>query len=131
MVCHRHASRVGAVTSASSSAVGAVKRLKVKHVERGFPNSGDEKLGRFKTTSRGEGPLLDGRPERFKPTKGSGLCCISLANPCLMDEEEEVGADIIHNRDYCTVRNCSIGALFNGPHEDPDDFSVGAVRERH
>jgi len=115
VICHRHAIRVGVVTSASNSAVGDVKRLKVKHVERGFPNSGDEKLGRFKITSRGEGPLLDDRPERFKPTKGSGLCCIRLAKPCFMDEEEEVGSDIIHDRDNCTSRNCSIGALFQRP----------------
>jgi len=47
--------------------------LKVRYVERGFPNSGDEKLGRFKITTRGEGPLVDDRSERFIPTKGSGL----------------------------------------------------------
>ena len=51
-------------TSASSSAVKGVKQLKVKYMERGFPNSGDEKLGRFKINSRGEGPLLDNRSER-------------------------------------------------------------------
>jgi len=53
--------------------VGGVKRLEVKHVEGGFPNSGDEKLGRFKIASRGGGPLLDDRPERFKATTGGGL----------------------------------------------------------
>jgi len=75
--------------------VGSVKRLEVKYVERGFPNSSDEKLGRFKITSRGEGPLLDDRPERFKVTKGGGLYCICLAKPCLLNEEEEVGSDIV------------------------------------
>jgi len=74
--------------------VGVVKRLEVKHVERGFPNSGDEKLGRFKITRRGEGPLMDDSPERFKSTKGGGLSCISFAKPYLLNEEEEVGSDI-------------------------------------
>jgi len=29
------------------------------------------------------------------------------------------------------MRNCSIGAFFDGLHENPDDFCVRAVRERH
>jgi len=62
VVCHRHASRVGAVTSAGSSAVEGVKSLKVEHVEGSFTNSSNEKLGRFKITSRGEGPLLNDKP---------------------------------------------------------------------
>ena len=75
--------------------MGGVKRLEVRHVEGGFPNSGDEKLGRFKIG----GPLLDDRPERFKVTTGGGLCYISLAKLCLLNEGEEVGSDVIHDGD--------------------------------
>ena len=73
MVCHRHASRVGAVASAGSSAVWGVRRLEIQHVEGSFPSSGDEELGRFKIAGRGGGPLLDDGPERFKVTTGGGL----------------------------------------------------------
>jgi len=47
VVCHEHASRIGAVTSAGSSVMEGVKRLKVEHVEGSFTNSINEKLGRF------------------------------------------------------------------------------------
>ena len=39
----------------------------------------DEKLGRFKITTRGEGPLVDDRSERFIPTKGSDPLIITLS----------------------------------------------------
>ena len=51
VVCHEHASRIGAVTSAGSSVMEGVKRLKVEHVEGSLTNSINEKLGRFKITS--------------------------------------------------------------------------------
>ena len=131
VVCHRHASRVRAVTSACSSAVGGVRGFKVEHVEGSFANSINEKLGRFEITSRGEGPLLNDKPKILELAMGSGLFCISLAKPCFLDEGKKVDSYIIHDRDYCAMRNCSIGAFFNGPHENPDDFCVRAVRERH
>ena len=64
---------------------------------------------------------------------GSGLCCLGLAKPCFLEEDKEVDSYVIHDGDYCAMRNCSIVALFDGPHENPDDssFSVMAVRERH
>jgi len=131
VVCHRHASRVRAVTRVGSSAVGGVSSFKVEHVEGSFTNSINEKLGRFDITSRGEGPLLNDKPEILELAMGSGLCCISLAKPCFLDEGKKVDSYIIHDRDYCALRNCSIGALFDGPHENPYDFCVRAVRERH
>jgi len=79
--------------------VWGVRRLEVKHDEGGFPSSGDEKLGRFKIARRGGGPLLDDRSERFKVTTGGGLCCISLVKPCLLNEGEEVGSNVIHDGD--------------------------------
>jgi len=94
VVCHRHASRVRAVTSAGSSAVEGVKSFKVEHVEGSFTNSSNEKLGRFEITSRGEGPLLNYQPEIFELAMGSGLCCISLAKPCFLDEGKKVDSYI-------------------------------------
>jgi len=131
VVCHRHASRVGAVTSAGSSVVEGVKHLKVENVEGRFTNISNEKLGRFQITSRGEDPLLNDRPENLELAMGSDLCCVSLAKLFFLDEEKEVDSYIIHDGDYCNMRNCTIGAHFNGPHENPDDFSVRAVCERH
>jgi len=52
VVCHRHASRIGAVPSASRSAVEGVKRLKIEHNEGSFANSINEESGKFKITSR-------------------------------------------------------------------------------
>jgi len=130
VVCHRHASRVRP-SRAQVAAVGCVRSLKVEHVEGSFTNSINEKLGRFEITSRGEGPLLNDKPEILELAVGCGFCCIGLAKPCFLDEGKKVDSYIIHDRDYCAMRNCSIGAFFDGPHENPNDFSVRAVRERH
>ena len=90
MVCYRHASRVSAVLSTGSSAVEGVRSFKVEHVEGSFTNSIKEKLGRFEITSRGEGPLLNDKPEILELAMGNGLCCISLAKPCFLDEGKKV-----------------------------------------
>jgi len=131
VVCHRHASRVRDVTSAGSSAVEGVRSLQVEYVEGSFSNSINKKLGRFEITSRGEGPLLNDKPEILELAMGSGLCWIGLAKPCFLDEGKKVDTYIIHDRDYCAMRNCSIGAFFDGPHENSDDFSVRVIHERH